>query len=891
MSIACPHCRHVITPKGAKPGRFTPTCPKCGKAFLLTIPAEAGKPMTAAPLPTRAPAAAATDPNVSAPPPSSAPTEATAEWQSSATAPPQPAAEVPPPPAAKKTVRKASAKSAELPPGVPPMLGGYQILEQLGQGGMGTVYLARQLSLDRKVALKTMKAEWASIPRFLTRFTREAYAAAQLVHHNVVQIYDIGEDHGIPFFSMEFVPGTNLAQLVQQQGKLDVETAVGYVLQAARGLKFAHDQGMVHRDVKPDNLMVNDQGIVKVADLGLVKTPDAAAAEDAAAEGRPAADQPANVTAAGIAIGTPAYMAPEQGTNASGVDPRADIYSLGCTLYVLLTGRPPFQGKTALEVITKHLTEPVVRPDVLDQRVPPEIADILMKMLAKKPAERYPDLAAVIRDLEKFLGVSAAGPFAPREEHARALEEAAKQFHAAPAARLRSRAIPVFFAACAALVLLSLLFGWVKVAMGFLALALLSELFGFVLTGLTHRSHVFLEVRELVFDSTWADWLTWAAGLLLLLAVLWLAGLLPIMVGAAALAAGIVGVYHVLIDRKLAAQRHEPLEKVEQLLKALRLRGVDEAALQQFVCRDSGHHWEEFYETLFGYEALLEARALWGKSGTSRRRPHYAAWRDPLVRWLEARQKARKAARERKHLAKLEAQALRARGVSAAEARERAEQAAEVIVNQAAVFKAEAHKAQAEAVRIDVPQTPTMAVEQAPARVTARLLTEPTYEVAGSAPPRPRRQPLRNLLRTVLSPQVRFLAGAVLVGLCLGWVQTNQLLSVAEVANLAEEGWTGETMSTWARFRSRVEVAKPLPFLPAQVFNSFNPGIAGLLLILAALTSHLRVVSLSLAGAVVILIGPLVPLPSWVPVEPAYLWGIAGGAVFVLGLVLGRFVR
>src|SRR5205085_2442713 len=152
-------------------------------------------------------------------------------------------------------------------------LGGYEIVKELGHGGMGAVYLARQLSLDRNVALKVMKPEWAQDPVFMARFTREAYVAAQLVHHNVVQIYDIGIDRNINFFSMEFIEGQSLGDLLKREKKLKPDAAVGHILQAARGLKFGHDRGMIHRDIKPDNLMLNTQGVVKVADLGLVRKP------------------------------------------------------------------------------------------------------------------------------------------------------------------------------------------------------------------------------------------------------------------------------------------------------------------------------------------------------------------------------------------------------------------------------------------------------------------------------------------------------------------------------------------------------------------------------------------------------------------------------------------
>src|SRR4029077_6096784 len=252
------------------------------------------------------------------------------------------------------------------------------------------------------------------------------------------------------YFSMEFVEGQTLGGLVRDKERLDVEEAVGYILQAARGLKSAHDQSMVHRDVKPDNLLLNRQGVVKVADLGLVKTPEDAEAEEAAAAGKPLAGTSSapsislspHIPQPNVAIGTPTYMAPEQAQDAANVDPRADIYSLGCTLYVLLTGRPPFEGRTVLEILSKHQTQEIVPPDVMVKRVPKALSTIILKMVAKKPQERYSDLGDVIRDLEGFLGVSSTGPFTPREEHAVLLEQSAKAWNESPAARQRAMALP-----------------------------------------------------------------------------------------------------------------------------------------------------------------------------------------------------------------------------------------------------------------------------------------------------------------------------------------------------------------------------------------------------------------------------------------------------------------
>jgi hypothetical protein len=232
--------------------------------------------------------------------------------------------------------------------------------------------------------------------------------------------------------------------------------------------------------------------------------------------------------------------------------------------------------------------------------------------------------------------------------------------------------------------------------------------------------------------------------------------------------------------------------------------------------------------------------------------------------------------------------------VSAAEAKERAEEAAEIMVNQAAVLKQEAHKSLAQSSRSQVPLGPTVAPHEAP-RMTARMLTQPTFQVAGNAAARPRRRPLRRLMNTALGPKARFLAGVVLIGLCLLWMEENP--NLAATAKSLVSGTVSEgDVSRWGAFRAETARAKPLhlPLVPdavlAPLFNSFLPGIAGLLLIVAALATDLRAVSMCLAGALVVLFGPLVPLPD-LGIPADYVWAVIGGTVVVLGFVLGRFVR
>jgi serine/threonine protein kinase len=881
VSVACPHCQHEIKLKGVKAGRFNLKCPKCAQPFTLTVPAEPGQPLSATAITTKnAKQSPKLEPTVAEPEPTAAETGAcqapsegpgdeTAIWdeqaQEKARGPGKRVlADTRP---AKEEKAGAAPESTDFATEGPleGTIGGYEIIKQLGQGGMGIVYLARQLSLDRKVALKVMNSKWVIKPNFLVRFTREAYAAAQLVHHNIVQIYDIGADRDQHYFSMEFVQGQNLGQLLEEQGPLDVEVAVGYILQAARGLKFAHDQGMVHRDIKPDNLLLNDQGLVKVADLGLVKTPGAVTAEDAiGTEAAPAkgskgvrADSAlsgmANVTAVGVAMGTPTYMAPEQGRNAATVDCRADVYSLGCTLYVLLTGQAPFKGKTAVEIITKHFTEPVVPPDVLVKRVPKEISAILLKMMAKKPEERQQDMGQVIADMEKFLGVQRAGPFTPREEHANLLEDCVKQYSKAPTARLRAKVIPGFFAACAGLFVLCALFRWPTVAAGVLGLAFMTAAGTFLLNGLAFRTHLFIKVRELILESGWTDWLVWGVCGLLIVLVLYLLGLLWVTLGFLVVAVLLAGAYHVLVERKLAEQRKEPVRRAEGLLKVMRLGGLEEEAIRQFICKYGGDQWEPLYEALFGYEYLLQARQLWARGDTGRRRPRHAAWRDPLVQWIEARQKAVKEARERKHLQKLEQKNLEAKGLKAAEARAQAEEAAKAMVAQAAALK---EQARGDATRLALAESPTVdevTVTEAGPRVSAGSLLAAANQGRPAAPRR-RRRPLAGvklLLRSLTGNQVRFFIGLVLIGICLWWTQQNPDLS--------------RTISDFFNYFSLPETlpaSKPLQvvllpeFVAQQLFSSFNPGVAGLLLILSVLWSSLKMRAGMVAGALVIFLGP-----------------------------------
>jgi serine/threonine protein kinase len=271
-------------------------------------------------------------------------------------------------------------------------LGGYQLLEQLGQGGMGVVYKGRHTMLNRMVALKVLSAERMKDSQAVARFRREMRTVGMLDHPSIVRAMDAGEAEGSHFLAMELVDGVDLAQLTDRYGPLPLPDACEIIREAAVALQHAHEHGLIHRDLKPSNLMLTPAGQVKILDLGLARL-----------YGDNAFSQ--ELTATGQVMGTPDYMAPEQAFNPQSVDIRADVYSLGCTLYKLLTGKAPFSGPAYVNVMEKlqaHAQAPV--PAIRDSRpeVSQELAAVLNVLLAKKPADRFHSLSAVAIALEPF---------------------------------------------------------------------------------------------------------------------------------------------------------------------------------------------------------------------------------------------------------------------------------------------------------------------------------------------------------------------------------------------------------------------------------------------------------------------------------------------------------
>ncbi|CAN5147637.1 Stk1 family PASTA domain-containing Ser/Thr kinase [soil metagenome] len=264
------------------------------------------------------------------------------------------------------------------------LAGRYALRGPLGTGGMAEVHLAHDRVLERDVAIKLMHGHYAEDPTFVARFRREAQAAARLSHPNVVAVYDTGEDDGRPFIVMEYVAGHSVADLLAGEG-VPRDRAVEIADEAARGLHYAHDRDLVHRDVKPGNILVADDERVKVADFGIAR---AVSSE--------------TITQTATVLGTAAYIAPEQ-ARGDAVDRRTDVYSLGCVLYEMLTGQQPFGGQSAVAVAYQHISEPPTPPSRLDPSLPDDLEAVVLKAMAKDPADRYQSARDFHLDLRRVL--------------------------------------------------------------------------------------------------------------------------------------------------------------------------------------------------------------------------------------------------------------------------------------------------------------------------------------------------------------------------------------------------------------------------------------------------------------------------------------------------------
>ena len=277
----------------------------------------------------------------------------------------------------KRSIKESKAAAHQIP--------GYKIIGKLGAGAMAVVYKARQLSLNRIVAIKILPKRFSENPEYVERFYKEGQAAGKLNHPNIVQAFDVGEAGGYHYFVMEYVEGRTIADDLAQGKVFSESEALEIIIQVARALEHAHACHLIHRDVKPKNIMINNSGMVKLADMGLA---------------RGMSDMEAAQSEEGKAYGTPYYIAPEQIRGRIDIDGRADIYGLGATFYNMVTGRVPFMADNSADVMRKHLREKLIPPDHINTSLSAGVSEVIEIMMAKQRENRYSSVEELLADLE-----------------------------------------------------------------------------------------------------------------------------------------------------------------------------------------------------------------------------------------------------------------------------------------------------------------------------------------------------------------------------------------------------------------------------------------------------------------------------------------------------------
>ena len=845
MLIHCPSCRHAIRIVDIRPGRFTPTCPRCGTTFNLTVPTE-GKPPTVEPVEAKTTAPAA---SVEAIPTPLDESEAHASIDG-------------------------KPRFNRLPRGVPRLLDGHLVLSLLGHGPRGKTLLARPLSLGSLVVLKLISADRARDAIFVERHLREALAASRLSSPHLTRIVEIGRDGRSVYTATEYVPGATLAEELARRGRVEPRLAASWILQAARGLADAHAQGIWHRDVKPENLRLDRDGLVVVDDLGLETTPSLAAAESrldqadrkgpagrASTASRDAAPSSPRVERA--AVGTPTYMAPEQARDALVIDGRADVYSLGCVFYALVTGRPPYAKPTASELIAGHQDEAMIPPREFVPNIPPAIANVIEAMTRKAPEERLPSMAAVIEALEDCLGPRTGAAEAEERAYREAIREASAWINDAPEALLRRRILLGAGGAWLALLLLLVLLGAHRPAF---VVAGFGALVGAAL-GFTSKSFqptgLLDSTRELLLGGGLRSWLVVGVGVVLLLGLVVSWGLFGVALFLSVCVGALLGAFHYYVERPCAKLLDEAASHVSDALRRLRRVGHDERLARWMLAAEAGPGWEPLFAAVFGERALEAERLQSARDASILDRLSWRGWTERLVSTLLD---LRRDARLRRLFQEAEEARLEAEGLNLMTARRRSWRISKAIVHAAAEWRDEQLALQAAGASSGSATGPTL-----PQRLREAVETPENILEQRESHPGPIRRRLEALSTLAFGRATRAALGAaMLAGLAL-WSHNHQVVTAsqvgeaaAEVGRVARQAAENADPTRLQEIQVDIPVERSKFFQPLNVPGAPQPlrsipaanlGAAGLLLLIASLFPSRAVGFISLLAAAVTLLG------------------------------------
>jgi hypothetical protein len=805
VPVACPYCARTIAIQDAKPGRFRMNCPACGRAFALKVGDGPELLMSVRPI----------EPEPAAP---------------DVPEPTRPAFDVGP---LLDRLRAAVGQRwrwawrALTHRGS--MVGGALILTELGRTSRGSVSVGRQVVLGRDVTIRLLPADWGGTDvNTLARSYREAFVAGEIVHPNLVRRLAFSQDRTRRFTIEEPLDGPSLAALAVRNDGNGGDTALASILQAARGLLAAHEQGLAHGDPSAENIRLDSNGNVKLGGLGL----------------------------GGVSPET------RDGPESFALSAARDVQILGQTLEILAGGR---NGS--------------VRP------ASGLVEAVAAKMKAAGTANGYRDLADAVRAIETTLGVTPGGTFVPTPDEDARLLRAVEAFHDIPLAALRAKLILGFVGICLLFVALFVRGGHLASAASLLGLlAMTASLYTLVRAGAEGRSGLFGRLRELVLGGRRADWLMIAAVVVVAVAALgflgWLVGGIALAIASAIFAIGFL----VAFDVPIARDRETPLAEARSLLASMRGRGVGEPALRDFVRRSGGRRWDELFEALFGLDETRRALAVASTENPSRFR--LDAWRFPILDWIESRLRDRRESLAREQFERIEEAAAIARKINDMTARRKRKRIAEALIVVGREVR-DASLAQlappGDAIRVTPRPIPDLIREAV--ETPEKLLTSTISDDLDRGP-----NPVVRLLAALVGPRIRFLVGGILLAGFLLWADQVNIISSSEIRDRAQQAINAQDISHLSTVEINLgralDPSDPLilphiPFRFTEAIAGYGVGAAGLILIVSAFVAGARIALFAIPGALIAWFGPRFGLPA--PISSAI-----GAGLLVVGMAISR---